>query len=178
MLPLCNARGTLRYTRHCDERTRSYSPGRECRLVRGRKGKPPACADSPEIPSLIVALSGGADSAYLAWATHEALGTAALSITALSPSTPRTIAPLWKSLCANGACDTNSSKRTRWRILLTARTPPTGVTSAKTSCFPPWMNWHTRAVLPPSPTVSTPMTRSISPRPSRRHRASSACSAA
>ncbi len=39
-----------------------------------------------EIPSLIVALSGGADSAYLAWATHEALGTAALSITALSPS--------------------------------------------------------------------------------------------
>src|SRR5260221_709017 len=44
MLPLCNASGTLRYTRHCDERTRSYSPGRECRLVRGRKGKPPACA--------------------------------------------------------------------------------------------------------------------------------------
>jgi uncharacterized protein len=39
-----------------------------------------------EIPSLIVALSGGADSAYLAWAAHEALGTAALSVTALSPS--------------------------------------------------------------------------------------------
>jgi uncharacterized protein len=39
-----------------------------------------------EIPSLIVALSGGADSAYLAWATHQALGTAALSVTALSPS--------------------------------------------------------------------------------------------
>jgi uncharacterized protein len=39
-----------------------------------------------ELPSLIVALSGGADSAYLAWAAHEALGARALSITALSPS--------------------------------------------------------------------------------------------
>lgn len=39
-----------------------------------------------EIPSLIVALSGGADSAYLAWAAHEVLGARALSVTALSPS--------------------------------------------------------------------------------------------
>src|SRR6267143_3586940 len=39
-----------------------------------------------EIPSLIVALSGGADSAYLAWAAREALGVRALSVTALSPS--------------------------------------------------------------------------------------------
>ncbi len=39
-----------------------------------------------EIPSLIVALSGGADSAYLAWAAHQALGAHALSVTALSPS--------------------------------------------------------------------------------------------
>ena len=39
-----------------------------------------------EIPSLIVALSGGADSAYPAWAAHEALGPGALSVTALSPS--------------------------------------------------------------------------------------------
>ena len=38
------------------------------------------------LPSLIVALSGGADSAYLAWAAHTALGRRALSITALSPS--------------------------------------------------------------------------------------------
>jgi uncharacterized protein len=38
------------------------------------------------IPSLLVALSGGADSAYLAWAAHKALGLRALSITALSPS--------------------------------------------------------------------------------------------
>jgi uncharacterized protein len=39
-----------------------------------------------DIPSLIVALSGGADSAYLAWAAHRALGSRALSVTALSPS--------------------------------------------------------------------------------------------
>jgi len=39
-----------------------------------------------EIPSLTVALSGGADSAYLAWAAYKALGTRALSVTALSPS--------------------------------------------------------------------------------------------
>jgi uncharacterized protein len=36
--------------------------------------------------SVIVALSGGADSAYLAWAAQRALGERALSITALSPS--------------------------------------------------------------------------------------------
>ena len=39
-----------------------------------------------KIPSLLVALSGGADSAYLAWAAHHALDQRALSITAVSPS--------------------------------------------------------------------------------------------
>jgi uncharacterized protein len=39
-----------------------------------------------EFPSMIVALSGGADSAYLAWAAHRAIGSHALSVTALSPS--------------------------------------------------------------------------------------------
>jgi uncharacterized protein len=39
-----------------------------------------------ECRSLIVALSGGADSAYLAWAAQHALGERALSVTALSPS--------------------------------------------------------------------------------------------
>lgn len=36
--------------------------------------------------SLIVAFSGGADSAYLAWAAHHALGKNALAVTAVSPS--------------------------------------------------------------------------------------------
>jgi len=41
-----------------------------------------------EISSIVVALSGGADSAYLAWAANRALGNRALSVTALSPSFP------------------------------------------------------------------------------------------
>lgn len=39
-----------------------------------------------EHSSLLVALSGGTDSAYLAWAAHEVLGNRALSVTAISPS--------------------------------------------------------------------------------------------
>jgi uncharacterized protein len=39
-----------------------------------------------EFHSVIVALSGGADSAYLAWAAHRAIGDRALSVTALSAS--------------------------------------------------------------------------------------------
>jgi uncharacterized protein len=39
-----------------------------------------------EFPSVIIALSGGADSTYLAWAAHCAIGSHALSATALSPS--------------------------------------------------------------------------------------------
>jgi pyridinium-3,5-biscarboxylic acid mononucleotide sulfurtransferase len=39
-----------------------------------------------ELPSLVVALSGGIDSAYLAWAAQQALGTRALSVTAISAS--------------------------------------------------------------------------------------------
>lgn len=39
-----------------------------------------------ELGSVIVALSGGTDSAYLAWAAHRALGEKALSVTALSES--------------------------------------------------------------------------------------------
>src|SRR6266576_492521 len=39
-----------------------------------------------EIPSLLIAVSGGADSAYLAWAANRALGARALSVTAISPS--------------------------------------------------------------------------------------------
>src|ERR1700685_4716308 len=43
-------------------------------------------ANLAALPSVIVALSGGADSAYLAWAAQRALGDRALSVTALSPS--------------------------------------------------------------------------------------------
>jgi uncharacterized protein len=43
-------------------------------------------ANLAKLPSLLVALSGGADSAYLAWAAHKSMGDRALSVTALSPS--------------------------------------------------------------------------------------------
>jgi pyridinium-3,5-biscarboxylic acid mononucleotide sulfurtransferase len=65
-------------------------------FVRIRSAEPPQLSASEkelllrkqlaEFPSLIVALSGGADSAYLAWAAHSVMGERALSITALSPS--------------------------------------------------------------------------------------------
>ncbi len=45
-------------------------------------------AQLSELPSLIVALSGGTDSAYLAWVAHQALGTQALAVTAVSASLP------------------------------------------------------------------------------------------
>jgi uncharacterized protein len=41
------------------------------------------------LDSVVVAYSGGVDSAYLAWAAHRALGSRALAVTAISPSYPR-----------------------------------------------------------------------------------------
>ncbi len=38
------------------------------------------------VPSLIVAYSGGVDSAYLAYAAHQAMGERMLAVTALSAS--------------------------------------------------------------------------------------------
>jgi pyridinium-3,5-biscarboxylic acid mononucleotide sulfurtransferase len=43
-------------------------------------------ADLASLESVLVAFSGGADSAYLAWAANSALGERALAVTAISPS--------------------------------------------------------------------------------------------
>ena len=59
------------------EESAGFSPERKEELLISRLAA---------IPSLLVALSGGADSAYLSWAAQRALGRRALSVTALSPS--------------------------------------------------------------------------------------------
>src|SRR5579862_8236462 len=41
------------------------------------------------LDSLLIAFSGGADSAYLAWAAHSVIGDRSLSVTALSASFSR-----------------------------------------------------------------------------------------
>jgi uncharacterized protein len=72
-----------------------YSSGMKA-LVQIHTGEPSAHAAGEkeqllfaklaDVPSLIVALSGGIDSAYLAWAAHQGLGERALSVTAISES--------------------------------------------------------------------------------------------
>ena len=53
-----------------------------------------------ELPSLVVAYSGGVDSAYLAWAAHQVLGPRALAITADSESYPERHRTMAKSVAA------------------------------------------------------------------------------
>jgi uncharacterized protein len=55
-------------------------------LSRAEEKQEALLARLASLDSLLVALSGGADSAYLSWAAHRAIGTRALSVTALSAS--------------------------------------------------------------------------------------------
>jgi uncharacterized protein len=58
----------------------------ECDLANAAEKEAQLLARLSREGSLMVALSGGTDSAYLAWAGHRALGAGALAVTAVSPS--------------------------------------------------------------------------------------------
>ncbi len=65
------------------------SPGEAGEMGRGRdplKKQEQLFRRLRRLNSLLVAFSGGADSAYLAWAAHRVLGERVLAVTALSPS--------------------------------------------------------------------------------------------
>jgi len=117
--------------------TRSYSPGRECRLVRGRKGKTSCLRDSPKFrhsssPFLVARIPP-----ILAWATHEALGNRrSIHYSSLPELLPRTIAPIVEEFVRQRSLrhefiETHEMENPSYP----RETPPTGVTSAKTSCF-------------------------------------------
>ena len=86
---------------------------------------------------LLVAYSGGVDSAYLAWAAHQALGDNMLAVIADSPSLART-------QLADAVAFAAGARRFRWKWSpprnWTARsmyaTTGSAASSAKTSCFP------------------------------------------
>ena len=66
---------------------RALTPETEAAWNSGAMQKENRLLDSlGRLNSLLVAFSGGADSAYLAWAAHKALGPRALAVTALSAS--------------------------------------------------------------------------------------------
>lgn len=60
--------------------------GASADLARALEKQERLLAGLSRLDSLLVAFSGGADSAYLAWAAHTALGPRALAVTALSAS--------------------------------------------------------------------------------------------
>ena len=89
-----------------------------------------------DLGSVIVAYSGGADSAYLAWAAHRALGDQAIAITADSASFPESHKRMPRSSRASRDSGTNTSRRASLRIRITSKTAPTAVSTARMNCSP------------------------------------------
>ena len=86
--------------------------------------------------SAIVAFSGGVDSAYLAWVTHQVLGEKALAVTADSASYPERHRALAKRWRGSSRCRTWSSRPASWSGPSTARIRSTAATTASTSSIP------------------------------------------
>ncbi len=106
-------------------------------------------------PALIVAYSGGVDSAYLAWAATRVLGRGALCITADSPSYPDRHRALARQIAADFGFAHEVIHTSEMARPDTGRIPRTAVTTASTSSTRTWLGSRARAGFPPSPTVAT-----------------------
>ena len=91
-----------------------------------------------ECESLLVAFSGGADSAYLAGPHTRLLAIARSPSPRSPPAFPNMIAIRPKLLCRSRACATNSSKHANSRIPCTSPTMPIAATTARTSFSTAW----------------------------------------
>ena len=87
-----------------------------------------------KLPSVIVAYSGGVDSAYLAYAAHQAMGDRMLAVTALSASYSARDRAEAEKCVAHFHFRTSLSRPTNWRIRAIAPTTRTAAITARMNC--------------------------------------------
>ena len=112
-----------------------------------------------DIGSLVVAFSGGADSALLMAAAVRALGPdRVVAATALSDSLPAAELEASRAFCAQLGVRHLTPRTMRWSGRATAPTRGTGATSARPSCSTFWTCCVVTSALPPSPRAPMPTT--------------------